>query len=91
MFMASKFSTVSVAVSVAVAPHWAPILCSLQTHLEPLLVQTQEMQFLKFFIQVYYINSHQQYENVTIEYHRVQCSKITVVVKHIVYKIELLR
>ena len=67
MFVASKCSTVSVAVFVAVAPHWVPILCSLQTHLWPLPVQTQGMQLLKLFIQVYYNNSHQQYENVTIE------------------------
>ena len=67
MFMASKFSTVSVAVFVAVAPDWAPISCSSQTHLQPLLVQTQGTQLLKLFIQVYYNNSHQYYENVTIE------------------------
>ena len=43
------------------------ILCSSQTRLWPLPVQTQGMQLLKMFIQVYYNNSHQQYENVTIE------------------------
>ena len=43
------------------------ILCSLQTRLRPLPVQTLGMQLLKLFIQFYYINSHQQYENVTIE------------------------
>ena len=41
--------------------------CSLQTRLRPLPVQTQGMQLLKLFIQIYYINSHQQYENVTNE------------------------
>ena len=39
------------------------ILCSSQTRLRPLLVQTQGMQLLKVFIQLYYSNSHQQYEN----------------------------
>ena len=39
------------------------ILCSLQTRLWPLPVQTQGMQLLKVFIQLYYNNSHQQYEN----------------------------
>ena len=67
MFVASKFSTVSVAVFVAVAPHWVPISCSSQTHLWPLPVQTQGTQLLKFLIQFYYISSHQQYENVTTE------------------------
>ena len=43
------------------------ISCSSQTHFRPLPVQTQGMQLLKLFIQIYYINSHQQYENVTIE------------------------
>ena len=43
------------------------ISCSLQTRLWPLPVQTQGTQLLKLFIQVYYNNSHQQYENVTIE------------------------
>ena len=63
MFMASDCSKVSVAVFVVVAPHWAPIFCSLKTHLWPLPVQTQGMQLLKLFIQLYYNNSHQQYEN----------------------------
>ena len=67
MFMASKFSTGSVAVFVAVVPHWVPISCSSQTHFQPLPVQTQGTQLLKLFIQVYYNNSHQQYENVTID------------------------
>ena len=61
--MASECSTVSVDVFVAVAPHWAPILCSSQTRLRPLPAQTQGMQLLKVFIQLYYNNSHQQYEN----------------------------
>ena len=61
--MASECSTVSVAVFVAVAPHWVPILCSLQTCLWPLLVQTQGTQLLQVFIQLYYNNSHQQHEN----------------------------
>ena len=61
--MASDCSTVSVALFVVVAPHWAPIFCSSQTHLRPLPVQTQGMQLLKLFIQLYYTNSHQQYEN----------------------------
>ena len=39
------------------------ILCSLQTRLQPILVQTQGTQLLKVFIQLYYNNSHQQYEN----------------------------
>ena len=43
------------------------ISCSLQTRLQPLPVQTQGTQLLKLLIQVYYNNSHQQYENVTIE------------------------
>ena len=43
------------------------ISCSSQTHLRPLPVQTQGTQLLKLFIQIYYNNSHQQYENVTIE------------------------
>ena len=42
-------------------------LCSSQTHLRPLPVQTQGMQLLKLFIQFYYINSHQHYVNVTTE------------------------
>ena len=41
---------------------------------------------LKLFIQIYYINSHQQYEMSQLRYHTVQCTKITVVVKHIIYK-----
>ena len=41
--------------------------CSSQTCLRPLPVQTQGMQLLNLFIQIYYISSHQQYENVTIE------------------------
>ena len=65
--MASKFPTVSVAVFVAVVPYWVPILCSLQTRLRLLPVQTQGTQLLKLFIQISYNNSHQQYENVTIE------------------------
>ena len=60
--MASDCSTVSVAVFVVVAPHWAPIFCYSQTRLWPLLVQTQGTQLLKLFIQLYYNNSHQQYE-----------------------------
>ena len=40
-----------------------PILCSSQTRLQPLPVQTQGTQLLKVFIQLYYNNSHQQYEN----------------------------
>ena len=44
-------------------PHWVPILCSSQTHLQPLPVHTQGTQLLKVFIQLYYNNSHQQYEN----------------------------
>ena len=67
MFMASKFPTVSVAVFVAVVPHWVPTSCSSQTHLQPLPVQTQGTQLLKLFIQIYYNNSHQHHENVTIE------------------------
>ena len=43
------------------------VSCSLPTHLRPLLVQTQGTQPFKLFIQVYDNNSHQQYENVTIE------------------------
>ena len=39
------------------------ILCSLQTRLRPLPVQTQGMQLLMVFIQLYYNNSNQQYEN----------------------------
>ena len=39
------------------------VLCSSQTHLRPLPVQTQGTQLLKVFIQLYYNNSHQQYEN----------------------------
>ena len=35
--------------------------------MRPLPVQTQGKQLLKLFIQIYYINSHQQYENVTSE------------------------
>ena len=62
------------------------LLCSLQTRLRPLPVQTQGMQLLKLFIQIYYINSHQQYEMSQLRYHTVQCSKITIVVKHIIYK-----
>ena len=61
--MASDCSTVSVAVFVVVAPHWVPIFCSSQTRLRPLPVQTQGTQLLKMFIQLYYNNSHQQYEN----------------------------
>ena len=40
-------------------------LCSSgsRTRLRPLPVQTQGMQLLKVFIQLYYNNSHQQYEN----------------------------
>ena len=91
MFVASKCSTVSVAVFVAVAPHWVPILCSSQTHLWPLPEQTEGTQVLKLFIQVYYNNTHQQYENVTIEVSHSSMFKITVVVNHIMYKIELLR
>ena len=84
MFVASKFSTISVAVFVA--PHWVPISCSLQTRLQPLPVQTQGTQLLKLFIQVYYINSHQHYEMSQLRYHTVQCSKITVVANHIMVK-----
>ena len=50
--------------------HWVGLLyvsCSSQTRLRPLPVQTQGTQLLKLFIQIYYINGHQQYENVTIE------------------------
>ena len=62
--MASDCSTVSVAVFVVVALHWAPIFCSLQDRLWPLpVVQTQGTQLLKVFIQLYYTESHQQYEN----------------------------
>ena len=43
------------------------VSCSSQTRLQPLPVQTQGMQLLKLFIQVYYKNSHQHHENVTIE------------------------
>ena len=43
------------------------ISCSSQIRLQPLQVQTQGTQLLKVFIQFYYINSHQQYENVTTE------------------------
>ena len=43
--------------------HLVLILCSSQTRLQPLPVQTQGMQLLKVFIQFYYNNSHQQYEN----------------------------
>ena len=39
------------------------VLCSSQTRLRPLPVQTQGTQPLKVFIQLYYNNSHQQYEN----------------------------
>ena len=39
------------------------ILCSSQTRLQPLPVQTQGTQLLMVFIQLYYNNSHQQYEN----------------------------
>ena len=39
------------------------VLCSSQTRLWPLPVQTQGTQLLKVFIQLYYNNSHQQYEN----------------------------
>ena len=67
MFMASEFPTVSVAVFVAVAPHWVPISCSSQTHLRPLPVQTQGTQLLKLFIQIYYNGNHQHNENVTTE------------------------
>ena len=50
----NSFSTVSVAVFVAVAPHWALISCSSQNRLWPLLVQTQGMQLLlKLLIQIY--------------------------------------
>ena len=64
------------------------VSCSSQTHLQPLPVQTQGMQLLKLFIQVYDINSHQHYELSQLRYHIVQCSKMTVVVNHIMYKIE---
>ena len=67
------------------------LLCSSQTRLQPLPVQTQGTQLLKLFIQVYYNNSHQQYENVTNEVSHSSMFKITVVVNHIMYKIELLR
>ena len=39
------------------------VLCSSQTRLRPLPVQTQGTQLLQVFIQLYYNNSHQQYEN----------------------------
>ena len=87
MFMASECSTVSVAVFVAVALHWAPILCSLQTCLRPLPVQTQGTQLLKVFIQLYYNNSHQQYEN---EVSHSSMFKISIVVNHTMYKISIL-
>ena len=85
--VASKCSTVSVAVFVAVAPHWVPILCSSQTCLWPLPVQIQEMQPLKLFIQLYYNNSHQQYEN---EVSHSLMFKISIVVNHTMYKISIL-
>ena len=53
MLMASMFSVVWAAVFVAVAPHWAQISSLSQTHLQPLPVQTQGMQLLKLFIQIY--------------------------------------
>ena len=62
--MVSDCSTVSVAVFVVVVPHWAPMFCSSQDHLQPLpVVQTQGTQPLKLFIQLYCTESHQQYEN----------------------------
>ena len=39
------------------------LLCSSQTRLRPLPVQTQGTQLLQVFIQLYYNNSHQHYEN----------------------------
>ena len=59
------------------------LLCSSQTRLQPLPVQTQGMQLLKLFIQLYYNNSHQQYEN---EVSHSSMFKISIVVNHTMYK-----
>ena len=50
LLVASKFSVILATVFVAVTPHRVPISCLSQTHLQPLLVQTQGMQLLKLFI-----------------------------------------
>ena len=64
------------------------LLCSSQTRLRPLPVQTQGTQLLKLFIQLYYNNSHQQYEN---EVSHSSMFKISMVVNHIMYKNSFLR
>ena len=68
-FMISDCSTVSVAVFVVVAPHWAPIFCSLQDRLRPLPVkQTQWMQPFKLFIQPLL---HRVISKINVGYHTV--------------------